>query len=80
MSKDIYISDIIVHLHPKSYRDDKDQIENDLRSHNGVLSVHFTEPDHPHAVLVAYNPDAVSSQDVLAEVRKSDGLAMMAGM
>ena len=80
MSKDICISDVIVHLHPKSYRDDKDKIENDLRSRDGVISVHFNKPDRPHAVLVAYDLDAVSSRDVLAEVRKSDRLAMMAGM
>jgi len=80
MSKDICISDVIVHLHPKSYRDDKDKIENDLRSHEGVLSVHFNEPTHPHAVVVAFDLDAVSSQDVLAEVRKSDRLAVWAGM
>lgn len=79
MNKDINIADIVVHLHPENFCADKGKIERELRGHNGVISVHFNEPDHPHAVLVAYNPEAVSSQEVLAEIRKCDNNAMMAG-
>ncbi len=79
MSKDINIADIVVHLHPENSCDDREKIERELRDHNGVISVHFNERDHPHAVLVAYNPEAVSSQEVLAEIRKCDNNAMMAG-
>ena len=74
------IVDIIVHLHPACSCDDTNKIESYVRSLNGVFSVHFNEEAHPHALLVAYNPDAVTAQEILAEVHKCDSQAMMAGM
>ena len=76
---DINIADIVVHLHPESQRDDRERIENDLRARDGVVSVHFSEADHPHALVVAYNPAVVSSETLLAEIRKCDKHAVMAG-
>jgi len=80
MSKDVNIADIIVHLHPESSCDDRDKVERDLRALNGVISVHFNAEEHPHAMVVAYNPDAVNSQEILAETRKCDSEAVMAGI
>ena len=80
MSKNISIADLIVHLHPEHSCDDEAKMEKDLRGHNGVVSVHFNTKEHPHAVVVAYNPDVVNSQEVLAEVRKCDKNAVMAGL
>jgi hypothetical protein len=54
-------------------------MERDLRAHDGVISVHFNTAEHPHAVVVAYNSDAVTSQEILAEIRKCDKEAVMAG-
>ena len=79
MSKDINIADFVVHLHPQASHDDREVIENQLRAVDGVVSVHFEEQDHPHAVVVAYNPDVVSSEKLLGEIRKSDARAVMAG-
>ncbi len=79
MSTDINIADIVVHLHPESSCDDRDKIERELRAHNGVVSVHFNAEEHPHAMVVAYNPDAITSQEVLADIRKCDAKAVMAG-
>ena len=79
MSKDINIADIVVHLHPEHSCDDHDRIERDLRALDGVISVHFNTAEHPHAVVVAYNSDAVTSQEILAEIRKCDKEAVMAG-
>ena len=80
MSKDISIADIVVHLHPETSGGDAADIEQQLRSHDGVVSVHFNEETNPHAVVVAYNPDAVTSQEVLAEIKKCDSRAVMAGL
>jgi len=44
-----------------------------------VVSVHFDHEKQPHALVVAYNPDAVTSETVLAEIRKHDSKAVMAG-
>ena len=80
MSTDISIADIVVHLHPEASCDDREKIERELRTHDGVVSVHFNEEEHPHALIVAYNPDAVSSETLLAEIRKCDAQAVMAGI
>jgi len=79
MNTNISIADIVVHLHPESSCDDREKIERDLRSHDGVISVHFSEEDHPHALVVAYNPESTTSDVLLTEIRKSDKDAMMAG-
>ncbi len=79
MNTDISIADILFHLHPDTTADCKDRIEEGLRAQEGVISVHFNEQDHPHALVVAYNPEASSSQALLAEIRKCDKEAVMAG-
>jgi len=80
MSKEVHIADIVVHLHPETSSDDSEKIEQDLRARDGVISVHFSEKDHPHAMVVAYNTEAITSQEVLSEIRKCDREAVMAGM
>lgn len=79
MNTDISIADIVVHLHPESSGDNRKKIEDELRTHDGVVSVHFSEEDHPHAMVVAYNPKATSSDELLAEIRKCDKQAVMVG-
>jgi len=79
MNTDINIADFVVHLHPDTTTDCKDRIETGLRAQDGVVSVHFNEEDNPHALVVAYNPQASSSQALLAEIRKCDREAVMAG-
>jgi hypothetical protein len=79
MNTDISIADIVVHLHPDNAAECRDRIDEGLRAHDGVVSVHFNEEDHPHAVVVAYNPRTTSSDELLAEIRKCDKEAVMAG-
>lgn len=78
MNTDISIADIVVHLHPDATPGCRGQIEEGLRSKDGVVSVHFNEEEHPHALVVAYNPEAVNSETLLAEIRKCDEKAVMA--
>ncbi len=80
MNTDISIADIVVHLHPDTTTDCKGRIDEGLRAQDGVISVHFNEEDHPHAMVVAYNPRAVDSQVLLSEIRKCDKDAVMAGI
>jgi hypothetical protein len=69
MGTDIKIVDFVVHLHPESSCDNSERMERDLRAHEGVVSVHFNAEEHPHAMVVAYNPEATSSAELLAEIR-----------
>jgi len=77
MNTDISIADIVVHLHPDNVAECKGRIDEALRAHDGVVSVHFNEEDHPHALVVAYNPKATSSEELLVEIRKCDKDAVM---
>jgi cell division protein FtsX len=79
MNTNVSVADIVVHLHPDTTGECKGRIEKELRAQEGVISVHFNADDHPHALVVAYNPDAVSSEALLAEIRKCDKKAVMAG-
>jgi len=69
MSTEINIADITVHLHPESSCDDRDKLEQELRSHDGVVSVHFNDEEHPHIMIVAYNPEAVTSEKLPGGIR-----------
>lgn len=80
MNTDISITDIVVHLHPDTTAECRGRIDAGLRAQDGVVSVHFNEGDHPHALVVAYNPKAVNSQTLLSEIRKCDKDAVMAGI
>ncbi len=80
MSTDISIADIVVHLHPDTTADCKVRIDEGLRAQEGVVSVHFNEEDHPHALVVAYNPKAINSQTLLGEIRKCDKEAVMVSL
>ena len=80
MSTDISIVDIVVHLHPDTTPDCRERVEQGLRALDGVISVHFNEEDHPHALVVAYNPEETNSETLLAEIRKCDKDAVMVGL
>lgn len=78
MSRDISVADIVVHLHPDKTADCRETIEQGLRAHEGVVSVHFNEEDHPHAVVVAYDPKVTKSATLLGVIRECDPDAVMA--
>ena len=71
MNKDKYFADMYVHLHPDSMFDDREKLEKELCESSGVFSVHFDEDEHRNAMIVAYNPEAVSSDELLEIIRKS---------
>jgi len=80
MNTDINIADITFHLHPECSCDDGENIEQVLRSVDGVVSVHFDTDLHAHAMIVAYNTQAVSSDALLKTVRKCDARAVKIGL
>jgi hypothetical protein len=79
MNTDINIADIVIHLHPDTTGECKGRIDEGLRAQEGVVSVHFNAEERPHALVVAYNPRVTNSETLLAEVRKCDKEAVMAG-
>ena len=71
MNNDKYFADDFVHLHPIGLFDNRRKVEKDLRASCGVFSVHFESDEYRDAMIVAYNPEAVSSEVLLEIIRKS---------
>lgn len=71
MRKNKYFADDYVHLHPGSLLIDRRKVEKELRDSRGVFSVHFDTDELRHAMFVAYNPEAISSEVLLEIIRKS---------
>ncbi len=76
MSTVVDISDITIHLHPDCSCDGGDNVEQTLRAVGGVISVRFDAELHPHAMIVAYNPELISSTAVLEVIRTCDPRAV----
>ena len=69
MGNDRYFADIYVHLHPASVSNDREKVERELCDSCGVFSVHFDADETRDAMVVAYNPEAVSCEDLLEIIR-----------
>ena len=79
MSKDINVVDIVIHVHPELSEEQRANLQQEVHACEGVLSDCFMD-EHPHVFTVAYNPDLISSDEVLKQVRVWDPEATMAGL
>jgi cell division protein FtsX len=73
------IADIMIHLHPDLSVEQRANIEEEVAACEGVVSVHFS-PQHAHEMTVAYDPETIDSQTILAQVRQWDAAATMVGL
>ena len=63
----IQLTDVTIHVDEALDHDCREDMETSLRSIDGVVSVH--NPDnHPHLVMVEYNPAATTSDNLLLGV------------
>lgn len=56
--------DILIHVHPDLSAARRETLEEELRGYPGMLSVHFSR-EHPHLLVVEYDPNAISSAAIL---------------
>jgi len=75
---DIDIVDIVLHIDNDLDAKVREAIEKELRSINGVISVHMPE-DRPHLVELAYNPSVVKSEHILRSIHELAGHVEMVG-
>ena len=61
---DIQLADVLLHIDDNLTADRRGEVEQRLRSFDGVVSVHNPETK-PHLTLVQYRPDKVNSQALL---------------
>lgn len=59
--------DVLIHVHPDLSTQQRDKMEEELRGYPGMLSVHFN-PEHPHLLIVEYDPKTISSAEILKHV------------
>ncbi len=63
----ISLVDVTVHVDEALDKETRAKLENDLRSQDGVISVHSSEHT-PHLIVVTYDPDHASSKQILKVV------------
>ena len=67
---DINLADVTLHVDEELSPQARDALEDALRRRDGVVSVHFnTHAAHPHLAIVEFNPERVSSRDLLSIVK-----------
>ncbi len=72
------IADVLIHVPRDFFGEQRTGIETDLNGCDGVVSAHFSRTI-PHAVLVAYRPEAIRLRAILERARKQDPAATMVG-
>ena len=71
--------DIMVHIDDELDLPSRQELDDSMRTINGVFSVRIPEDKH-HLMLVAYNPDRTNSQAILVAVEKRGLRAELVGM
>lgn len=61
--------DFLINVQPELPADQRSSLESEINKVDGVVSACFS-PGHPHMLEITYNPDVVTSSDVLARVGK----------
>jgi 3-dehydroquinate dehydratase len=75
----ISLVDITLHVDENLNNEQKETIEESLRSLDGVISVHNSEKT-PHLTIVQYNPDKMDSKRILKRVTDQGAHAELIGL
>jgi hypothetical protein len=65
--KNISIADVTIHVDESLGKDTRAKLENDLRSHDGIISVHSSERT-PHLIVVSFDADHATCKEILKVV------------
>lgn len=65
---DIKITDIMMHIDEDLNKAQRDELESFVREQDGVVALGYHD-EKPHLMLIEYNPDKVSSSDLLSRVQ-----------
>ena len=77
MSK--YMSDITLHINEDTNHDDRESLRDVLLDMNGVMSADCHD-EVPHLMVIAYDPELVSSQDFLLTMNKQGMHSQLVGL
>ena len=73
-------ADMMIYVHPSLDETRRVALERKLSGRIGVDCAEFEHRDHPHSLLVKYDPEEVRSIDILQMVRTLDPRASIVGM
>jgi len=76
---DIDMADVTLHIDENLDQASRERLWNRIRSMDGVVAV-AAHDDKPHLAIIEYNPDKVSSQDILACAREEGVHAELIGL
>ncbi len=73
--------DILIDVHPDLGDDERDRLENEIATMNGVMRAYFAQ-NHPngHGLYVEYDMEVLHAREILDEVKRWDPNATMAGL
>jgi hypothetical protein len=71
-AKTVEMADVTLHIDENITHGDREALRDKLLDHDGVMAASYHD-EKPHLLMVEYNPDIVSSKDLL-EVVESLGV------
>lgn len=74
------MTDVLIHVHPDLPAETRAKVEQEVKALGGVISACFTKKEHPHAMMVEYDPDAVGDARILEAVKHYDPAATLVGL
>lgn len=73
-------ADVLIHIHPELSADERNKLVDTMLANKGVMAASFDHHEHPHALTVVYDPDAVHGAALLEVARKVSPTANMVGL
>ncbi len=73
------VVDVLIHVNNRLDNNQRVQLEQTMRDLDGVIAPRFN-PDHPHLMLVAFNPQHVQSKTLLQHVKSVGYQAQLIGV
>lgn len=71
--------DVMIHIDENASSEEREAIRDALLQHDGVDAAAY-HSDKPHLMMVEYNPDTVSAQDLLNTVKSCRVHAELIGL
>jgi hypothetical protein len=73
-------ADVLIHIHPELDVSVRTNMSRKLEGHIGIECAEFNHHAHPHVLVIKFDPNAITSMQILNIVRESDPMAALAGL
>ena len=71
--------DVMIHIDPETTHEQRDSLRDSILKNNGVDAAAYHD-DKPHLMIVEYDPDVISSQQLLHVVTQQGCHAELVGL